>query len=195
MKMISKEIGEKMHIKTIASYQCKNEQEKVDQATMLEFARHNDDSLLRSNKIAHFTNSAIITNKTKDKVLFVYHLIYKSWSWVGGHNDGNPNFLEVVLKEAAEETGVTNVKPLLDEPVALDNIYVPGHIKNGLYVGDHIHMNLSYLLIADEKEELIINENENSGVKWFDLEDVLNYVSEERMLYIYKKIFKVLRDL
>ena len=184
-----------MHIKIIENYKPKNNQEKADKLAMLSFAKNNSDSLLRTNLIAHFTNSAIITNKTKTKVLFVNHLIYKSWGWVGGHNDGNPNFLEVVLKEATEETGIKEVKPLLKEPVSLDNILVSNHIKNGNYVGDHIHMNLTYLLVADEAEELIIKPDENSGVRWFDIDDVLNYVTEERMIYIYKKVFDILKKL
>lgn len=185
----------KMHIKTILEYIPKNEQEEKDKNAMLSFARRNKDSLLRTNLMAHFTNSAIITNKDKTKVLFINHLIYKSWGWVGGHNDGNPNFLEVVLKEAKEETGINNVKPLLNSPVSLENIYVPNHIKNGVFVGDHIHMNLTYFLVADEEEKLRIKEDENSGVKWFDINDVLNHVTEDRMLYIYNKLFKVLKEL
>lgn len=165
-----------MHIRIIEQYNPKNEQEAVDKKAMLDFAENNKSSLSRDNKIAHFTNSAIITNKNKDKVLFVNHLIYKSWAWVGGHNDDNPNFVEVVLKEAKEETGITSVSPLINEPVALDNILVSNHIKNGVYVGDHIHMNISYILVANEYEKLIIKEDENSGVRWFEISDVLNYV-------------------
>ena len=184
-----------MHIEIIKQYNPKNEQEAVDKIAMLEFAENNRNSLSRDNKIAHFTNAAIITNKDRDKVLFVNHLIYKSWGWVGGHNDDNPNFLEVVIKEAKEETGITNVTPLINEPVSLDNILVSNHIKNGVYVGDHIHMNISYILVADEEEDLVIKEDENSGVRWFGINEALNYVTEERMIYIYKKIFKVLNSL
>lgn len=184
-----------MNIEIIKNYIPKNEQEKVDKEAMLSFAERNPDAFLRTNLTAHFTNSAIITNIDKTKVLFVNHLIYKSWGWVGGHNDGNPNFLDVVLRESHEETGIKNVKPLLKEPVSLDNIFVPNHIKNGHYVGDHIHMNLSFLLVADETEELITKVDENSGVRWFDIDEVLNYVTEERMVYIYNKIFKILKGL
>lgn len=184
-----------MHIKTIEEYIPKNEQEKNDKEAMLTFAKRNKDSLSRDNKIAHFTNAAIITNKTFDKVLFINHLIYKSWGWVGGHNDGNPDFLEVVLNEAKEETGIKNVKPLLNEPISLDNIYVSYHIKNSVHVGDHIHMNLSYLLVANEEDELTVKADENSGVRWFNINEALNYVTEDRMIYIYKKIFDVLRQL
>lgn len=181
-----------MKIDVIEKYLPKNEQEQVDKAMMVQFAERNDDSFLRSNLMAHFTNSAIITNKERTKVLFINHLIYKSWGWVGGHNDGNPDFLEVVLDEAREETGVKNIRPIFNEPVSLDNIFVPNHIKHGKYVPDHIHMNLAYLLEADENDELVTKVDENSGVAWFDISDALNHVTEERMIYIYKKIFTYL---
>ncbi|VEU82076.1 NUDIX hydrolase [Acholeplasma hippikon] len=184
-----------MKVKEIENYIPKNEQEKIDKEAMIQFASRNEDAFLRSNLMAHFTNSAIITNSKKDKVLFINHLIYKSWGWVGGHNDGIEDFLAVVLREATEETGVKNVKPLLNEPVSLDNIFVPYHIKNGKFVGDHIHMNLAYLLVADENEQLVTKVDENSGVRWFTLDEALNYVTEERMIYIYKKIFDVLKSL
>lgn len=184
-----------MGIDTIKKYIPKNKQEEIDKLAMLDFYEKNPDAFYRTNLMAHFTNSAIITNESKTKVLFINHLIYKSWGWVGGHNDGIEDFLEVVLREATEETGVKNIKPLLNEPVSLDNIYVPNHIKRGNYVGDHIHMNLAYLLVADESEELVIKVDENSGVRWFDINDALNHVTEERMLYIYKKIFTVLNNL
>ena len=184
-----------MFKETIEKYIPQNEQEVNDKEAMLTFLLRNEDSLERKNKIAHFTNSAIIVNQRKDKVLFVNHLIYKSWGWVGGHNDGNPDFLDVVLREAKEETGLEHVYPLIKEPVALDNIFVPNHIKNGAFVGDHIHMNLAYLLVADENEPLKINVNENSGVAWFPIEEIFNVINEERMVPIYQKMLSALQAL
>lgn len=184
-----------MHIKIIEYYKPKNEQEVIDKKAMLDFARNNENALFRTNLIAHFTNSAIILNETMDKVLFVNHLIYKSWGWIGGHNDGNPNFLEVVLEEATEETGVKKIRTLLNEPVALDNILVHNHIKHNEYVGDHIHMNLTYLLIADENQPLITKPDENSGVQWFKLDDALNHITENRMITIYNKLFSFIKTL
>lgn len=184
-----------MHIETIRNYIPKNEQEQIDKIAMLEFAKSNSDALLRTNKVAHFTNSALILNEDMTKVLLVNHLIYKSWGWIGGHNDGNPNFLEVVINEAMEETGIKNVKPLFNDPVAIDNIYVPNHIKTGIYVGDHVHMNLTYLLKTSESEKLVVKADENSGVKWFDINDFLNYVTEERMIYIYKKLLDIINKI
>lgn len=64
-----------------------------------------------------------------------------------------------------------------------------GHIKKGKYVSPHIHLNLTYLLEVDEKEMLKIKEDENSGVKWINLEDVEKESNEEWMIEnVYKKI-------
>lgn len=184
-----------MLVKFIESYNCKNEQEEVDKKAMLEFVKNNDDSLFRTNLIAHFTTSAIILNKDLTKVVFAYHLIYNSWSWVGGHNDGDINFLNVALKEAEEETGLTNLKPLIKEPLMLDNINVYNHIKNGKYVSDHLHLNFTYFLIGDENEKLTIKKDENSNVKWININEMESITSEDRMKYIYNKAYNIILNI
>ena len=83
-----------------------NEQEENDKRLMLQFLRENDDAFLRTNETAHFTASSWIVNGGRDKVLMVYHNIYNSWSWTGGHADGEEDLLTVAMREAQEETGV-----------------------------------------------------------------------------------------
>lgn len=166
------------------------EQEVVDKQSILNFIEKNDDCLLRTNLIAHITSSAIVVNKSMDKVLFVHHNIYNSWGWVGGHNDGNPDLLEVALEEAKEETGVNNITPYSDEIICVDVILVENHIKNRSFVGDHLHLNATFLMIADETDNLVVKEDENSGVRWFNISDVMDYVTEERIKDVYNKIFK-----
>lgn len=166
------------------------EQEQVDKETINSFIFRNEDVLFRKNKIAHITSSAIIVNKDMDKVLFVHHNLYNSWSWVGGHNDGDPDLLKVAIKEAKEETGLVNVEAYSNEVIAVDIIHVDNHIKKASFVGDHLHLNATYLLIADEDDKLIVKEDENSDVKWFYINEVLEHVNEVRIKNVYKKIFK-----
>ena len=50
-------------------------------------------------------------------------------------------------------------------------------------------MNLTYLLEVDENEMLKIKEDENSGVKWINVEDVEKVSSEKWMVEnVYGKI-------
>ena len=177
------------------SYQPINEQELMDQKLIIDFIDRNPDALDRTNLCAHVTSSAFVVNQDMTKILFAYHKIYDSWAWVGGHADGNPDLLEVAIKEAIEETGVSKVDAFSRNIFTLDVIQVTNHIKHGKYVPDHLHLNASFLLIADENDELSINHAENTGVKWFDIDDIFNHVSEKRMFSVYQKAFDKIKSI
>ncbi|QWB99544.1 NUDIX hydrolase [Mycoplasmatota bacterium] len=177
------------YIQDIENYQPFNEQEKVDKALILNFIKNNSDHLYRENLAAHLTSSAIVINQDKTKVLFAYHNIYDSWSWVGGHNDGDSDLLKVAIKETKEETGILEVEPYLEDIYMIDVIYVENHIKNGKRVPDHLHLNVTYLLMADDSQKLRVKKDENQAVAWIELEDVFNKISEPRMVPIYRKAF------
>jgi 8-oxo-dGTP pyrophosphatase MutT (NUDIX family) len=179
----------------VRKYVPYDEQEEVDQKTILDFIVRNEDALLRTNGVAHLTSSAIVVDPTMTKVLFAFHNIYRSWSWVGGHNDGDPDFLAVALREAKEETGVRNIRPLTDDIFMLDVIYVHNHIKRGEYVPDHLHLNVTFLLVADDRDSLKVKHDENSGVRWFKIDEVLDHVDEERMKSVYRKAFAKIRNM
>ncbi len=173
----------------IADFAPSCEQEERDREVMLKFLRENDNCLLRENLIAHFTASAWIVNGDFDKFLMVYHNLYNSWSWTGGHADGEPDLAAVALREAKEETGVTNIDFLRRAPISLEIITVEGHLKRGVYVPSHLHFNLTYLLQADEGQKLMVKPDENSGVQWIAANQVAAYVSEPWMMkWVYEKL-------
>jgi len=178
-----------MYKEAFKNYQPKNEQEERDLKLINDFIEKNDDALERSNLCAHVTSSAFVLNKSLTKILFAYHHIYDSWAWVGGHNDGDPDLLNVAIKEAIEETGNQTIRPFSKDIFTVDVIYVKNHIKHGMYIPDHLHLNATYLLIADEDAIIKHNPKEHKGVKWFELDDVFNHISEERMIPVYKKAF------
>ena len=93
-----------------------------------------------------------------------------------------------LLKEAKEETGLKNVEPLSENIFSLEVIGVDGHMKKGKYVPSHMHLNVTYLLCADEREATHIKEDENSGVKWFDLDEAIKASNEPYMKKIYNKL-------
>ena len=73
----------------ISKFEPFDAKEALDKEVMLEFIKNNDDVLVRDNKIAHMTTSGWVTNKDRNKILMIYHNIYDSWAWVGGHADGD----------------------------------------------------------------------------------------------------------
>ena len=176
-------------LEDIRCYQPRCEQEERDKALMLRFLAENDDAFLRSNPIAHMTASSWVVNPARDKVLMVYHKLYDSWSWTGGHADGETDLLAVALRECREETGVQHVRPVTDQIYSLEILTVDGHEKRGEYVPSHLHMNVTYLLEADERDALHVCEAENSGVRWFTREGALRASTEPWFVErIYRKL-------
>ncbi len=172
---------------TIEKYEPKCEQESADQAQMLAFLDRNPDCLTRENGIAHFTASSWIVDPARTQALMIYHNIYQSWSWTGGHADGDSDLLAVALREAEEETGAHAV-PASTDPISVESLCVFGHVKRGRYVSAHIHMNVSYLLIADPDAPVRPKKDENSGVRWIACSDVREACSEPDMQLIYEKL-------
>ena len=74
------------------------EQEAMDRALILCFLREHDDAYLRSNLLAHMTASGWIISPDRRRVAMVYHNIYQSWSWTGGHADGEHDLLAVAIR-------------------------------------------------------------------------------------------------
>lgn len=175
----------------IRAYRPWNEQEAADREAILGFLAANEDAFVRTCPNAHMTASAWVVNRDRSKVLMVYHKIYDSWSWTGGHADGEEDLLSVAVREVKEETGVKTVTPVSDDIYSLEVLTVDGHEKRGRYVSSHLHMNVTYLLEADETEELRVCEDENRGVSWFTLEGALEASTEP---WFVQRIYAKLND-
>ncbi|MCI8640332.1 MAG: NUDIX hydrolase [Clostridia bacterium] len=172
----------------IENYKPYNEQEEKDKEMMLECIKTFNDVLTRKNKMCHFTASNWIINKERTKVLMIYHNIYKSWAWTGGHADGESNLLHVAIKEAKEETGLENLKLLVEGIYGIQIVTVDSHIKRGEFVSSHLHLDSCFLLEADENDVLKVKADENSAVNWIDINKAIEVTNEEKMKTIYKKL-------
>jgi len=184
------------YIEELKKYTPKSEQEAADREVILSYMQTFPDTILtRENSFAHMTGSSMIFNGERDKVLMVYHNIYRSWSWTGGHADGMQDLLFVAKKEAKEETGIKTLRVLGENTdgsflAAVDVLPVWGHVKRGKYVSSHLHLNFSYLLEAREDEILHIKEDENSQVAWLPIAALKNKVTEPDMIPVYEKLIR-----
>ena len=183
-------------IEQIRNYKPFNELEEKDKEIILKCIETYPDIFERSNNIAHMTASAWVTNKEHTKILMAYHNIYKSFSWLGGHCDGEKDCLKVAIKEVQEESGIKDVKPITDELLSLEVLTVDGHYKHGKYVSSHLHLNVTYLLEADDSEALMIKKDENSAVKWFDVDEAIEASNEAWFKEnIYSKLNRKMREI
>ena len=178
----------------LAAYIPYNEQEERDRTLLLDCLRREPEVLTRKNPLAHFTASAWVVNPAHTRVLMAYHNIYRSWSWLGGHADGESDLLAVALREVREESGIRSARPVSRDIFSVEALTVDGHEKRGAYVSSHLHLNVTYLLEADEEEALSIKPDENSGVRWFTLEESETVPSEPWFCArVYRKLNEKLR--
>lgn len=179
----------------IMDYIPENEQERNDKSVMLKYIKKFSDVLTRDNEMFHFTTSAWIVNKDRTKVLMIYHNIYDSWAWIGGHADGNPNLLEVVKREILEESGLDKVNLLYQGIFGLSIHTVKSHIKRNQYVSAHLHYDIQFLFEANEEDTLKIKSDENSNVAWLEVETLLEKVTEEYMKPLYEKLINKMKKI
>lgn len=174
----------------LLNYHPFNVQEEKDLKTIIHALKDNN-IFHRHNLMAHMTASSWIINQDASKVLMIHHNIYNSWSWLGGHADGEYDLLKVAIREAQEESGLLNVHSVNGEIFSLEVLTVDGHEKNGDYVPSHLHLNVTYLLQASDQDDLSIKDDENSGVQWFSLDDAVAASTEP---WFQKRIYSKLND-
>lgn len=149
-----------------------NEQEEIDKHVTFEFLNTFKDVLTRRNNFGHFSSSALVLNKQKNKVLLVHHNIFGGWIYPGGHADGEANLLNVAKREVEEETSV-KINEISNKIYSLQILPTKGHVKRGKYVNCHAHYDVLYLFEAQEGE-VKVKEDENTQVQWVLIDDIKN---------------------
>ena len=180
----------------IRQYKPYNEQEEKDKIQMIKFIDSNEDILTRDNIFGHFTASSYVVNEDFNKTLLVKHNILGGYIFQGGHADGESDFLSVAIREVQEETGL-DVSAYSKEIFSICSAPVKGHIKRGKYVSSHNHYDLLYLVVAKnaDMEKIRILEDENSDIKWVNLDDSYNEEVVDWARPINKKIVERIRSL
>ncbi len=149
------------------------------------------DVLTRENEFGHFASSAFVVNKDRTKMLVVYHNTYDAWIFPGGHADREENLLSVAIREVEEETGL-KAKVLDNSIFAISASPIVGHVKRGKYVPAHTHLDVVYLLEADDNEPLTFREDESKEVKWITFEEAIGDSIVDFIRPVHKRLIKKL---
>lgn len=129
----------------------------------------------RSNLTAHVAADAWIVNPARTHVVLVEHGAYKQWLAPGGHCDGDPDVRAGALREAMEEAGLVNLKPLLNGGIFDLN---SGHVRlrrksNGSIEPAHLHFDVCFAFEAPDNAPLIVSD-ESTDLRWVAVKDIAN---------------------
>ncbi|WP_455218059.1 NUDIX hydrolase [Kaarinaea lacus] len=130
----------------------------------------------------HVTGSAWVVSPNREKILLMHHRKYGHWFQPGGHADGDPDVINVALKECAEETGIDPEQiKLIDSSIFDVDLHDVPRIGQ---VQAHGHIDIRFVVEIDDSIDIPGN-NESHEVKWFSLYEVMQmnrFRSTYRML-------------
>jgi 8-oxo-dGTP pyrophosphatase MutT (NUDIX family) len=151
----------------LTGYQATGDAEAADIARMASLAATDADPWSRVRPL-HFTASALVVHPPTRRVLLRWHLRLERWLQVGGHADpGESDPLAVALREAREETGLTDLIPW---PDARLRHAVICHVPASAGEPEHEHADLRYIL-ATAHPDAIAPENDHSPLRWLTLDE------------------------
>ena len=126
----------------------------------------------------HVTSSALIVHPPTGRVLLRWHQRQQAWLQVGGHGDpGETDPLAIVAREAAEETGLTDLVPWPD--AAIRQVVIV-RVPPGKGEPAHEHADVRFFM-ATEHPQAIRPENPDAPLRWLTLLEARDTTSEPNL--------------
>lgn len=121
------------------------------------------DPFARERLAGHFTASAWLVDRGGTRLLMTHHRKLGRWLQLGGHADGDRDLAAVALKEAEEESGLTD---LVVEPAIfdLDRHWIPAR---GVVPG-HWHYDARYVVRVTGSEAFAVSD-ESHDLAWREI--------------------------
>jgi 8-oxo-dGTP pyrophosphatase MutT (NUDIX family) len=163
----------------LGGYQATGEAEVADLRRMRQLAQAAADPWSRSQLPLHFTGSALVVHPPSRRVLLRWHSKHDRWLQVGGHGDpGETDPLQIALREAQEETGLSDLVPWPDEK--LQHVVVC-YVRASGTEPEHEHGDLRYFL-ATGHPDAIAPENEQSPLRWLPIGEARALIGDNNLL-------------
>jgi len=170
-------------LRKLRSHFTADAHEEAMRQQIIKFVEKNPDCFERSLLKGHITGSAFIVNSKKTRTLLTHHHKLEKWLQLGGHSDGNPDTLNVALREAEEESGVKGIVAVSENIFDVDVHPIPEHGNEPA----HFHYDVRFLFQADDAQPLIIS-SESKDLAWIPLERITEYTTEESVLRMVRKL-------
>jgi len=145
-----------------------------------------DQPFSRHQPEAHFTASALVVDVEAGKIALLHHAKLQRWLQPGGHAEpGDGGLMHLTaLREAREETGC-EVRLYDPTPMLLDVDVHPIPAR-----GDepaHHHLDLRFLMVAEDPQRLSLNVDESSAVGWFGFDEAIALVDDAALQRLIRK--------
>ncbi len=137
----------------------------------------------------HVTASALIVHPPTARVLLRWHQRQRAWLQVGGHGDpGETDPLAIVLREAEEETGLTDLAPWPDAEVKQVVIV---NVPPGKGEPAHEHADVRFFM-ATQAPDAIRAESAHAPLRWLSLPEARDLTSQDNLKETLTRIEPVL---
>lgn len=150
----------------LQQYQSSYEFEITFKENFLSLLQH-ERAFHRDHLPGHITGSTWIVDEQLEYVLLTHHAKLNKWLQPGGHADGDEDVRRVALREANEETGLTQIKVLQDSVFDLDIHPIPERKD----FPAHDHYDVRFIVQASRNEPLLITE-ESHDLQWIHISNV-----------------------
>ncbi|MBL8910784.1 MAG: NUDIX hydrolase [Archangium sp.] len=161
-----------------------DEKERRDLERMQEFAKSLAEPFSRGQWPAHFTGSAVVVTADRTRVCLVLHAKLHRWLQPGGHADpaDGGSMAATALREAREETGC-DVELLSPKPIDVDVHTIPARKTDP----EHEHLDVRYLVVANNPDALKHDPNESHGAQWLTWDEALARADEAPLKRLLEK--------
>lgn len=137
----------------------------------------------------HVTASALIVHPPSRQVLLRWHARQQNWLQVGGHGDpGEHDPLGVALREAAEETGLDDLRPWPTDDLR-HVVIVP--VRAGKGEPAHQHADVRFLLATDHPERAR-PENPTAELRWLSIAGALDLAGHDNVADLIRRADELL---
>jgi 8-oxo-dGTP pyrophosphatase MutT (NUDIX family) len=166
----------------IRSYKSGFPNERPMLQRLYRFVGRNPDCFERELLCGHITGSAWIVDESYKKTLLTHHKKLDKWFQPGGHADGHTDVAEVAMREAREESGLSNLILVRDEMFDIDVHLIPACTEDPA----HYHFDCRFLICCRGDETYIVSD-ESHDLAWVPLANISQFTSEKSILRMVHK--------
>jgi len=133
----------------------------------IDFVSLNENCCDRNLDSGHITASSWIVDETTDHALLTHHRKLDRWLQLGGHIEDDDDILAAALREAREESGLSDIHTLSNDIFDVDVHLIPARKREP----QHNHYDVRFLFQARRGDSLTISD-ESHDLCWFSISEL-----------------------